>query len=50
MEKGFFDIMYLHVDSISDICESTNIRKVTLRSGPSTYTFKYDSKVCKVVK
>lgn len=49
-EKGFFDIMYLHVDSISDICESTNIRKVTLRSGPSTYTFKYDSKVCKVVK
>lgn len=49
-KKGFFDIMYLHVDSISDICESTNIRKITLRSGTHTYTFKYDSKVCKAVK
>lgn len=49
-EKGFFDIMYLHVDSISDICESTNIRKITLRSGTHTYTFKYDSKVGKAVK
>ncbi len=49
-EKGFFDIMYLHVDYISDICKSTNIRKVTLRSGPRTYNFKYDSKVGKVVK
>ena len=49
-KKEFFDIRYLHIDSINTICTYPNIMKVTLRSGPSTYTFKYDSKIGKVVK
>lgn len=49
-KKEFFDIRYLHIDSINTICTYPNIMKVTLRSGPSTYTFKYDSKIGKVEK
>lgn len=49
-EKGFSDIIYLHLDSVSDVYGFTTIKEVTLRSGPNNYTFKYDSRISEVVK
>lgn len=49
-KKGFFDDLYLHVDSICDISESPSMKKVILRSGTFTYNFKYDTETGTAVK